>query len=117
MTILIALQMFFGAALAWSCFCRLVRVDIETVREIRLSIWFLGVVSGLVLGAPVLPLMVEEIAWSPWHTPNWVWLMLLFGTTFKQMSTSRYWWDGVPDTFKIYPKIIFNRRSTDPKGL
>lgn len=100
MTILVLVQMICAAALAWSCFCRLVRVDLDTHREIRLTIWFEGLVAGLVFGAPVLPLLVPEISWAPWSTPRWVWLALLVAATLIQLSTSRFWHNGVPDNFK-----------------
>jgi len=102
MTILVFVQMICAAALAWSCFCRLVRVDLETHREIRLTIWFEGVVAGLVFGAPILPLMVPEISWAPWTTPRWIWLILLAAATLIQLATSKFWRYGVPQDFQRF---------------
>lgn len=100
MTVLVLGQMVFAAALFYACFCRLVRVDIETHREIRLAFWFLGVAALLVMGAPVLPMLVPEIPWKPWTTPTWIWLELLVAAAVTQLSTSKYWNDGVPKAFQ-----------------
>lgn len=100
MNAVVLAQMTIAGALAWSCFCRLVRVDLDTNREIRWCIVFLAVVAGLVGGAPILPiLMPNEITWAPWTTPTWVWLELLLATTLMQMSASKYWRAGVPAPF------------------
>ena len=56
----VILQMLLAAALANSCFCRLVRTDSETIREVRLAIWFEALAAGLVLGAPVMPLLLPD---------------------------------------------------------
>lgn len=102
MNALVLGQMLFAGALAWSCFCRLVRVDMDTHREIRLTIWFEGMVAGLVLGAPILPFLVPEIPWAPWTTPKWIWLSLLVAATLIQLATSKYWKTGVPEHFKRF---------------
>lgn len=117
MTILVLLQMICAAALAWSCFCRLVRVDLDTHREIRLTIWFEGLAAGLVFGAPVLPLLVPEITWEPWTTPRWIWLSLLVAATLIQLATAKYWNRGVPAAFRFELPPHPLRRSTDKPPL
>ncbi len=103
---LLCLQMLAAAALAWSCFCRLVRTDVETIREIRLSVWFEAVAAGLVLAAPVLPLLVPQLngagmwRWQPWTTPWWIWLALLLSATGMQLVTAQYWRHGTPQDFR-----------------
>jgi len=99
-TVLVLLQMVMALGLAYSCFCRLVRTDAETVREVRLAIWFEALAAGLVAGAPIVPLLVPEITWSPGTTPRWIWLVLLVAATFVQLVTSRYWRGGIPRDFQ-----------------
>jgi hypothetical protein len=97
---LIGLQMAAAAVLFYSCFCRLVRTDTNTIPEVTHAIWFLALAAGLVFGAPILPLLVPQIQWAPWTTPRWVWLGLLIATTAIQLVTSRYWRHGVPRDFQ-----------------
>jgi hypothetical protein len=105
-TALMIVQMVFAAGLAWSCFCRLVRSDTETQREIRLAIWLQGVAAGLALGAPVLPLLVPElhgagvIRWLPGHTPMWIYVLVLIAATLMQLVTAKFWRDGPPAAFQ-----------------
>nr|DAG84927.1 MAG TPA: hypothetical protein [Caudoviricetes sp.] len=99
-TVLVLLQVVMAMGLAYSCFCRLVRTDAETVREVRLAIWFEAMAAGMVAGAPIVPLLVQEITWSAGTTPRWIWLALLVSATLVQLVTSRYWRDGVPDDFQ-----------------
>lgn len=94
------LQAAFAAALAWSCFCRLVKTDSRTVREILLAIWFEGLAAGFVMLAPVMPLLwPAHCHWPAWSTPTWIWLLLLLAAGLVQIATARYWRDGVPDDF------------------
>jgi hypothetical protein len=88
-----------AAALAYSCFCRIVRTDAETHREIRLAIWFQGVAAGFVGGAPILPILNPLIYWKPWTTPWFAWAVLLLSATLMQLVTAKYWRDGVPKSF------------------
>lgn len=97
---LTGLQMLMAAGLMYSCFCRLVRTDDNTIREVRLAIWFEAVAAGMVMGAPVLPALVPEITWQVGTTPRWIWLALLIAATLVQLATSRYWRDGVPHDFQ-----------------
>lgn len=95
----ILLQVVLASLLAWSCFCRLVKTSARTLREIRWSIWFLGVASGLVLGAPVLPLLDPAFTWPALTTPLVIWLLLLLAVVLVQVATSRHWRNGVPPNF------------------
>ena len=99
-TSLVILQMLLAAALAHSCFCRLVRTDSETIREVRLAIWFEAMAAGLVLGAPVMPLMLPDADWDAGTTPTWIWMVLLLAAALVQIVTSRYWRGGVPVDFQ-----------------
>lgn len=93
------IQMMLAAALAYSCFCRLVHTDLTTIREVRLSIWFQGIAAGIVGGAPLLPLLHPLFRWQPWHTPWTVWCLLLLSAVLMQLVTAKYWRDGVPLEF------------------
>lgn len=98
--VLTAMQMAISGFLFYSCFCRLVRTDGETVSEVRHAIWFLALTAGMVCGAPILPLLVPQIQWTAWTTPRWVWLGLLIAIAIVQFVTSRYWRCGVPSDFQ-----------------
>lgn len=99
-TIFSIIQAAVAGALAYSCFCRLVRTDHTTEREIRLVIWLQAVAAGLVIGAPILPLIYPWINWKAWTTPWWIWAVLLFACTLMQIVTAKYWRLGVPPDFQ-----------------
>lgn len=98
-TFLFAVQFIFAGALAWSCFCRMVRTDTGTYREVRLAIWFEFVAACLVAGMPILPALMPGFSWQVLTTPWWVWVVLLVAATLMQLVTARYWRDGVPLDF------------------
>ena len=97
--VLVVLQVWIALALAWTCFCRLAKMDATTIREIRVAVWFEAVVALLVAGAPVLPLMVPECRWEPLTTPTGVWLMLLLAAVLGRVVSARFWTGGVPGGF------------------
>ena len=99
--LLTVLQMTAAAALFYSCFCRLVRTDQDTIPAVTHAIWFLALAAGMVFGAPILPLLVPQIEWAPWTTPLWVWLGLLLATKLLQFVTARYWSHGTPEKFQL----------------
>jgi hypothetical protein len=98
--VLTFLQMAVAGFLFYSCFCRLVRTDSDTASEVRHAIWFLALAAGMVFGAPILPLLVPQIQWTPWTTPRWVWLALLIAVAFVQFVKARYWVSGTPSDFQ-----------------
>lgn len=106
--ILLTAQFAFAAMLVWACFCRMVKTNDRTEREVRWSIWMLCVAGMLVFAAPLLPLLVPELAgrgagrWRAWSTPHWVWLVLLIGATAVHLAASKYWRYGVPEDFQEY---------------
>ncbi len=99
-TVLLGAQMLLGAALAWSCFCRLVRTDADTKREIRWAICFEAGSALLVMGAPVLPILMDNNWWPPLTTPWWTWLALLAAAAAVQVVTATHWRYGVPLSFQ-----------------
>lgn len=97
-------QLVFSAVLIWSCFCRLVVTDDQTVREVRLAIWLEGVASMLLLVAPILPLMAPKtFVWVVFSTPSWAWLLLLASAMLVQVVTSKHWKHGTPTSFMKDP--------------
>jgi len=101
--LLLGVQLVLAAMLMWSCFCRLVKTDSDTYREVRWAFLFEGTAAGIVLGAPFLPwLMPEQIHWRPGTTPQWAWLALLASVAAVQIVTSRHWVTakGVPAAFQ-----------------
>lgn len=97
---LLILQVTLGAALAWSCFCRLVRTDGNTAREIRWAIVFEAGAAMMVAGAPFIPIMLNNEWWPILTTPWWVWVVLLMAAAAVQVATARYWRGGVPQDFQ-----------------
>ena len=98
--LLLFLQAAFAAALAWSCFCRIVKMDETTVPEVSLAIWFEGVAAGLVLVGPYMPLLWPQLCiWEPLTTPLVIWLVLALAAALVQIATARYWRCGVPVDF------------------
>jgi membrane protease YdiL (CAAX protease family) len=104
--LLLLIQIAGAAGLFWSCFCRLVKTDAETIREIRWAIWFESVAAALVIGAPFLPLLVPELygedlfRWQPYTTPKWIWVLLLLAATIMQLVTAKFWRRGPPSDFQ-----------------
>lgn len=94
------LQAVFSAALAWSCFCRIVKMDESTVPEVSLAIWFEGLAAGLVLAGPYMPLLWPQLCrWQPFTTPLGIWLALSLAAALVQIATARHWRYGVPVDF------------------
>lgn len=106
--ILLILQLVLGAVLMWCSFCRLVKTDNDTHREVRWAFIFELVASGLVFGAPVMPmLMPDEVSWASGETPYWVWIALLASFAFIQLTTAVHWATG-----KV-PQLFQRRRAED----
>lgn len=98
---LLLTQLVLGATLMWCSFCRLVKTDRETMREVRWSFIFQMIAGGLVFGAPVMPELMREATWEPWTTPYWVWIVLLASYSFIQLTTAVHWASGkVPTLFQ-----------------
>ena len=76
-------------ALAYSIFCRAVRMTAQTLLPIRLSMFSLGAVGLLGLAAPLLE----------WR-PDLFSLALLAAVVVVQITTSRYWRVAVPPSFE-----------------
>jgi hypothetical protein len=106
--ILLLAQLALAGMLVWTCFCRIVKTDSDTHREVRWAIVFEGLAGGLVFLAPFLPmLMPDHATWRPWRTPQWVWLTLLGSVALVQLVTAKYWAAG-------HAPQQFQRRSTIP---
>jgi hypothetical protein len=93
---LLLLQFVLAATLAWSSFCRMVRMDNRTREDVRLAIWAQGLAAAFVAGGPFMPLVWDWPTWEPGHTPVAIWLGLLAACTAVQVVTSRLWRGGVP---------------------
>lgn len=100
MTLLVLAQVLLGSALMGTCFCRLVKTNERTVREIRWAIWFLFVSAGLVVAAPIMPMLDSWCTWHPLTTPHWVWLALLAAIVTVQVATRKHWRSGPPDCYQ-----------------
>ncbi len=103
---LMVVQMLFALALVYACFCRVVKTNEETVREIRWTIWLEGVAACLMFGAPVMPELIYQFRgegpfkWQPGMTPDWVYVLMLVSATLVQLSTARFWRYGPPNDFQ-----------------
>lgn len=109
--LLLIVQLVLAAMLMWTCFCRSVKTDRDTHREVRWAILFEGIAAGLVFGAPLMPVLMPPVNgnWSPdwpaWTTPVGVWLVLLGAVTLVQIVTAKYWAQGqAPIQFQRSPR-------------
>lgn len=81
-----------ASALVWSCFCRLVRTDENTIVEIRFGFWLLNVAA-----------LVDVIApYYGWATPNWPGVLMTAAITVMQVFTARFWRADVPSAYTRY---------------
>ncbi len=105
-TFLMIVQSVCAGGLAWSCFCRLVYTNHETVREIRLAIWLQCVTSALACWAPLMPALIPELhgagdfRWLPGQTPIWIYVAVVVSTTLMQLVMAQYWRYGTPSDFQ-----------------
>lgn len=76
------------AALFYSAFCRLVKVDKTTRLDVRIAIFLLGLASLVGLGAPLY-------GWAP----DIVSLITIGAVVLMQAVTARHWSHGVPRQF------------------
>ncbi len=84
------------AVLFWTCFCRLVRTDMQTRWEVRTGF--------AVLGAVALALLLAPFGWMlpclPGGNPGWGQVWLLAAIVLVQGLTARFWRDQVPPHFQ-----------------
>lgn len=97
--IVLTLQIILATALAWSCFCRLVKTNNRTVREVRWAITYEAIAVMTLILAPFLPLLYPYYDWPPFTTPAFVWILLLAAAALIQIATARHWRDGQPPDF------------------
>lgn len=113
--VLLIVQLVLAAMLMWTCFCRSVKTDRDTHREVRWAILFEGIAAGLVFGAPLMPVLMPPSGnhwapnWPAWSTPLGVWLVLLGAVTLVQLVTAKYWAQG-------QAPIQFQRTSAERTG-
>ena len=80
-----------SACLWWTCFCRAARMSKrKTIRPVRWAFALLTASATLALYAP----------FGAGYQPDWVTILLLAGIVSVQVSTSKYWINGVPDNFR-----------------
>lgn len=93
--LLLVAQLLLAAALMWSCFCRMVRTDHDTAREIRWAFLFHFIAAGFAFSAPWLPLVMPDVGyWKPGSTPRWVWVALLGSMSVVELATAKLWLQG-----------------------
>lgn len=85
MTILVIHEIL-SVILFYTCFCRAVKTDSSTRREILLSFWALSMASVVCIFAPL------AFNWQP----DSVSMILLLAVVIVQVTTSTYWRQGVP---------------------
>lgn len=99
---LYAVQFIMASLCLWSCFCRLVRTNAETIREIRWAITLQFAVCLLLICAPFIPLLIPELAtaWKPLTTPGWVYVLAVSAMALMQLVYARNWVNGVPQEYQ-----------------
>ena len=78
------------ATIAYTGFCRLVRVDIGTALAIRLSMWLLTVAAATSATAVLI--------WG--YQAGWPSAWLAVSMALVQVATSRLWRAGVPRAYR-----------------
>lgn len=72
--------------LLWTCFCRLVHTNNETIPAIRFAFFALGSTALVAAAAP----------WVWEYEAGWPALIITLATLVMQIITSRFWRQGVP---------------------
>jgi len=85
---MLALHTLLCVALLWSGYCRAIRMNHTTRRDIRLAFWSLSVAAAAALSAPFR-------GWSP----DWPTEALLLAIVAVQYTTALHWRHGVPESF------------------
>jgi hypothetical protein len=85
---MIAVHTVLSLALLWSGYCRAIRMNHTTRRDIRLAFWALSVAAAAVASAPLRGWM-----------PDWPTEALLLAVVAVQYTTALHWRAGVPDSF------------------
>lgn len=79
-----------GSALAYSAFCRVVRMRKDTERMVRYS---MAMLTSGGFGVAVTALFRPDVL-------HYAMLACLAAMLLVQLVTSRFWWRGVPDQFR-----------------
>ncbi len=87
--VMLALHEIFSFILFYSCFCRSLKMSIETLLEIRLAFWALSITSIASMFAP----------WLYNWIPDWLSMSYLVSITIVQLTTARNWRTGMPLQF------------------
>lgn len=91
----LAVQLAVAAILVWCSFCRLIKTDSDTHREVRWAFVFELIAGGLLFGAPFLPmLMPNDVHWPALSTPSWIWLTVALAFAVVQVVTAAHWAHG-----------------------
>ena len=99
--VFLILQVALALFLCWSTLCRATKTNGDTRTEVRWAMAFEGFASGLLLGAPFLPLLMpRDVHWAPFETPAEVYLVFLVAIVIVQLATAKYWRAGVPEVFQ-----------------
>lgn len=79
-----------NVVLAYTGFCRLVRISLSTRISIRVSIYLLTVAAAVALGA--------VLAWG--YRPDWPSAALAAAMALVQVATASIWRQGVPHQYQ-----------------
>jgi hypothetical protein len=102
--LLLAVQVGMCAVLGWSVLCRATRTNGDTRREVRWAMAFEGFTTGLLAGAPFLPVIYPRsstFSWQAGTTPAAVWILFLLSILLVQLATAKYWREGVPAQLQL----------------
>lgn len=91
------LHTFLCMALAWTCWCRIVKTRRDTRRSIRISFAW-GVTTSLLLAAA--PWLHLAWPWWPAYQPHPAVLAVLACVVWWQLATARHWTRGAPGSFR-----------------
>lgn len=86
-------------------FCRLNKLNKETLLRVRLAYWSLGVMLAMSLIASWVDGAFGYASWQR-HDPNWMEVGLVLGLCFVQAATSRAWKHGTPKGYETQPSPL-----------
>lgn len=85
-------------AIMWTCWCRQVRSNSQTIEAVRLAFWLMFCAAMVLLVAPIGHKLWPD-TW-PRYTIQWPTLGLMASAALVQIVTARHWLHGPPAVFQ-----------------
>lgn len=89
MNLMVYIHEFLAIFLFYTCFCRSVKMNSNTIREIRLAFYGLSLAAVVSIFAPM----------RGWR-PDWIHIIMLLAINIVQYTTSKFWHHSLPSSFE-----------------